>query len=308
MTDLTRTAGVQTLLDKVAGLSSAVGGDARLKRIVRKMTADLFDTIDEFDVSEEEFWHALNFVAAGAPEFGLWAPGLGIERFLDIRQDAKDKAAGVGGGTPRTIEGPLYVPGAPLETGTVRLDDGSDDGEVLIMHGQVRGADGAPVAGAVVDVWHANTKGNYSYFDPTQSAYNLRRRVRADSEGRYRFRTIMPAGYAVPPGSKIDAFLGALGRHGKRPAHIHFFVSAAGQRHLTTQINIDGDPYLHDDFAYATRDALIPPFHRRHEPDAIRHAGLTGPFTEIEFDFVLPPATVENETRLSSRQRVPASG
>jgi len=286
MTDLTRTAGVQTLLDKVAGLSSAVGGDARLKRIVRKMTADLFDTIDEFDVSEEEFWHALNFVAAGAPEFGLWAPGLGIERFLDIRQDAKDKAAGVGGGTPRTIEGPLYVPGAPLETGTVRLDDGSDDGEVLIMHGQVRGADGAPVAGAVVDVWHANTKGNYSYFDPTQSAYNLRRRVRADSEGRYRFRTIMPAGYAVPPGSKIDAFLGALGRHGKRPAHIHFSLFGPGfATRLITQMYFPGDPLLAFDPIFhcvpdeAARNRLIAKF----------ELGLTQPEWALgyRFDVVL---------------------
>ena len=38
-----------------------------------------------------------------------------------------------------------------------------------------------------------------------------------------------------------------------------FFVSADGYRHLTTQINIDGDEYLHDDFAFATREELIPP-------------------------------------------------
>ena len=306
MTDLIETAEVQVLLDRVAGIAGGEGGDERLKRIVRKVTADLFDTIEEFNVSEDEFWHALNFVAAGAPEFGLWAPGLGFERFLDIRNDAADKAAGVADGTPRTIEGPLYVAGAPLESGTARLDDGSDDGEVLIMHGQVRGSDGAPVADAIVDVWHANTKGNYSYFDPTQSAYNMRRRIRADADGRYRFRTILPAGYAVPPGSKIDTFLGALGRHGKRPAHIHFFVSAEGHRHLTTQINIEGDPYLHDDFAYATRDELIPAVVRHNEPSAIHEAGLNAPFSAIEFDFVLPAARGDSETQVSTRQRVPA--
>ena len=307
MTDLIETAEVQTLLDRVAGIAGGEGGDERLKRIVRKVAADLFDTIEQFEVSEDEFWHALNFVAAGAPEFGLWAPGLGFEHFLDIRNDAADKAAGVAGGTPRTIEGPLYVPGAPIESGTARLDDGSDDGEVLIMHGQVRGSNGAPVADAIVDVWHANTKGNYSYFDPTQSAYNMRRRIRAGADGRYRFRTILPAGYAVPPGSKIDTFLGALGRHGKRPAHIHFFVSAEGYRHLTTQINIDGDPYLHDDFAYATREELIPAIIRHDEPSAIHEAGLNAPFSEIEFDFVLPAAKADNETQVSRRQRVPAN-
>jgi catechol 1,2-dioxygenase len=130
----------------------------------------------------------------------------------------------------------------------------TDNGEVLIMHGQVRDATGKPVPGAIVDVWHANTKGNYSYFDKSQSTYNMHRRVEADADGRYQFRSIVPAGYAVPGGSNIEKLLGAVGRHGNRPAHIHFFVSAPGYRHLTTQINIDGDPFLHDDFAYATKD------------------------------------------------------
>jgi catechol 1,2-dioxygenase len=61
--------------------------------------------------------------------------------------------------------------------GEARLDDGTDDGEVLFMEGQVRDLSGKPIAGAVVDVWHANTMGNYSHFDPTQATYNLRRRT-----------------------------------------------------------------------------------------------------------------------------------
>jgi catechol 1,2-dioxygenase len=61
----------------------------------------------------------------------------------------------------------------------------------------------------------------------------------------------------VPSGGATERLLGAVGRHGRRPAHIHFFVSAQGFRHLTTQVNIDGDPDLYDDFAYATRDGLI---------------------------------------------------
>jgi hypothetical protein len=36
--------------------------------------------------------------------------------------------------------------------------------------------------------------------------------------------------------------------------HIHFFISADNHRKLTTQINIEGDPLLNDDFAYATSD------------------------------------------------------
>lgn len=306
MTALTNSPEIQSLLDKAAGLAGRDAGDVRVKQIVRKIVSDLFDTIDQFDVSEDEFWHALNFVAAGAPEFGLWAPGLGIERFLDIRADEKERAQGGAQGTPRTIEGPLYVAGAPLVESGSRIDDGTDVGETLVMHGHVRDLAGRPIPGAVVDVWHANTKGNYSYFDKSQSTYNMRRRIKADAQGRYEFRSIMPSGYAVPPGGSTDQLLQRLSRHGKRPAHIHFFVAAPGYKHLTTQINIDGDPYLHDDFAYATRDGLIPPVLRRTEPEAIHAAGLNAPFAEIEFDFTLATPRHEHQEQLSSRPRAMA--
>jgi Dioxygenase len=64
----------------------------------------------------------------------------------------------------------------------------------------VRDVNGRPVAGAIVDVWHANPLGGYSFFDPSQPKYNLRRRIETDAEGRYRFRTVLPAGYASDTG------------------------------------------------------------------------------------------------------------
>lgn len=292
--ELIRSKEIQDYLDRIAGLNDK-GGDERLKKITRHIVSDLFKTIDEFDISAEEFWRALHFVQQAAPEFGLWAPGLGFDHFLDIRMDIKDRENGIEGGTPRTIEGPLYVAGAPLEQGRARLDDGSDEGETLIMHGVVRDSSGAPARGAIVDVWHADTQGKYSHFDPTQSEYNYRRRIETDSEGRYKFQSIVPAGYSVPPGSAISQYLAAIGRHGQRPAHIHFFVSAPGYRHLTTQINIADDPYLHDDFAFATRDALIPDVIKHEDPDTIHAEGLNTPFSEIEFDFVLDKAEREED-------------
>jgi catechol 1,2-dioxygenase len=293
------TAAVQALLDKLSGQDVAAG-DPRLKAILRRIVGDLFATIDAFDIRDDEFWTALNFAAAGSAEFGLWAAGLGIERFLDLRRDAADAAAGRDGGTPRTIEGPLYVAGAPVEHGFVRLDDGAEPGEVLIVRGQVRGADGQPIEGARVEAWHANTLGNYSYFDPTQSAFNLRRTIITGADGRYGFRTITPSGYGCPPEGSTQAILTAVGRHGRRPAHIHFFVSAPGHRHLTTQINIDGDPYLRDDFAFATKEELIPAITRREgdEPGA-----PDGPHAEVAFDFVLERAQAPEEVQASPRLR-----
>lgn len=305
---LTDTKPVQELLDKVAG-GDGKAGDARFKAIIRHAVADLFRLIETFDIQPDEFWAAMSYLTrlGQSGEVGLLVPGLGLETFLDLRMDQAEAASGIEGGTPRTIEGPLYVAGAPLSKAEARLDDGTEQGEVLFMEGQVRDMTGQPVAGAVVDVWHANTLGGYSFFDPNQAKFNLRRRIETDAEGRYRFRTLLPSGYACPPGGPTQTLLDRLGRHGHRPAHIHFFVAAPGYRKLTTQINIDGDEYLHDDFAFATRDGLIPAVRRNADPKAIHARGLNAPFAEIDFDFVLHAETATAPNTVVTRAHAEAA-
>jgi catechol 1,2-dioxygenase len=39
---------------------------------------------------------------------------------------------------------------------------------------------------------------------------------------------------------------------------MHFFIEAPGYRTLTTQINFGDDPFARDDFAFGTRDGLLP--------------------------------------------------
>jgi catechol 1,2-dioxygenase len=308
MTDsLLDTKDVKDLLMKVSNLGNG-DGDVRLKRIVHRVVSDLFRTIEDFDIQPDEFWSAMAYLTrlGQANEVGLLVPGLGLETFLDLRLDQAERKAGLEGGTPRTIEGPLWIAGAPLSKGEARLDDGTEQGEVLFMEGQVRDTEGKPVAGAVIDVWHANTKGGYSFFDPAQSKYNLRRRIETDEQGRYRFRSILPAGYACPPDGVTQELLNQLGRHGHRPAHIHFFVVADGYRKLTTQINIDGDEYLHDDFAFATRDGLIPEVRRVDDAESVRAKGLNAPYAEITFDFVLHSDGAAAPTTVVNREHAPA--
>ncbi|NEU98650.1 catechol 1,2-dioxygenase [Bradyrhizobium uaiense] len=305
--NLLATANVRELLKKSAGLDHN-NGDVRFKRIVGRLLSDLFQTIEDFDIQPDELWSAASYVTSlgQANEVGLVIAGLGLEAFLDMRMDEAERKAGLENGTPRTIEGPLYVAGAPLFKTEARLDDGTEQGEVLFMDGRVLDVHGEPIEGAIVDVWHANTLGSYSFFDPSQSKYNLRRRIEAGADGRYEFRSILPKGYGCPPGGPTQQLLDRLGRHGQRPAHIHFFVSAPGFRKLTTQINIDGDEYLHDDFAFATRDGLIPAVRRISDPAKIHARGLNASCAEITFDFTmnreasnLPPAEV-HRTRVEA--------
>ena len=265
--------------------------DARLQQVVVRLLGDLFKTIEDLDLSATEIWKGVEYIAqAGAThELSLLVAGLGLERFIDIRADEADARAGLSGGTPRTIEGPLYVAGAPVSTGFARLDDDSEtlDGKILFMQGTVYDSNDAPLPNAQVEVWHANLMGSYSFFDKSQSTFNLRRTIMTDAQGRYQFRSIMPSGYGCPPDGTTQALLTKLGRHGQRPAHVHFFVTAPGHRRLTTQINIDGDAYLWDDFAFASREGLVPGVIHVTDSQELAKRDLKQPFDSIDFDFRL---------------------
>lgn len=285
------------LLERVTH-ANRPNGNPRVQKITARIVADLFRAIDDLDIQPDEFWAGVDWLSrlASSGQAGLITAGLGFDRLLDIRQDEADARAGREGGTPRAIEGPLYIAGAPLSKYETRVDEGDvPRGEIMVMEGRVLDIHGKPVAGAIVDVWHANELGRYSHFDPDQAEYALRRRVETDAQGRYRFRSFIPPGYAIPPGSPTAELFSAIGRHGNRPAHIHFLVAAPGLRTLTTQVNVPGDSFIDDDFAFATRDGLILTLEKNTPAQGYESLGVTAPFTRVPFDFVMQPAADASE-------------
>jgi catechol 1,2-dioxygenase len=290
------------LLDLV-NTTKIAEGDARTRALTQRIVTDLFKTIDEMDVTPDEFWKAVDWLTriGQTGQAGLITAGLGFDRLLDIRLDEADQKAGRAAGTPRAIEGPLFVLGAPTTKLEARLDEGEPKGEVFVMEGQITDTNGAPVAHAVVDVWHANEVGGYSHFFPGMKPYELRRRIEADAKGNYRFRTFLPPGYSIPPNSPTSELFAALGRHGHRPAHIHYLVVAPGLRTLTTQINIPGDTYIDDDFAFATRDGLIVSLEKNVEPVGYESLGISKPFTRSRFNLVMQKALSSDESSPAAR-------
>jgi catechol 1,2-dioxygenase len=261
-------------------------------------------------MSQTELWKGVEYLtdAGQANELGLLAAGLGLEHYLDLRADEADTKAGITGGTPRTIEGPLYVAGAPESVGFARMDDGSESGHVdaLIIEGIVTDTAGQIIPNAKVEIWHANSLGNYSFFDKSQSAFNLRRSIFTDTQGQYIAQTTMPVGYGCPPEGTTQALLNLLGRHGNRPSHVHYFVSAPGYRKLTTQFNIEGDKYLWDDFAFATRDGLIATALDVTDLAKIKQYNLDKAFKYIKFNFQLVKDADQVPSTEVDRRRVAA--
>ena len=265
--------------------------DARVQQVVIRLLSDLFKAIEDLDITPSEVWKGLEYMtdAGQANELGLLAAGLGLEHFLDLRADEADAKAGIHGGTPRTIEGPLYVAGAPESVGFARMDDGSESDtlDTLYIEGVVKDTEGNVIEGAKVEIWHANGLGTYSFFDKRQSEFNLRRTIIADNAGHYLAQTTMPVGYGCPPEGTTQALLNKLGRHGNRPSHVHYFVSAPGYRKLTTQFNIEGDQYLWDDFAFATRDGLVAVAVDVTDPAELERLGASAPVKYISFNVEL---------------------
>ena len=282
---------IDTLVKKM-NVETAIGPvDDRVQQVVVRLVSDLFQAIEDLDLIQSEVWKGLEYLtdAGQANELGLLAAGLGLEHFLDLRADEADIKAGITNGTPRTIEGPLYVAGAPESVGFARMDDGSESDKVdlLFIDGTVTDTEGKIIEGAKVEVWHANSLGNYSFFDKSQSDFNLRRTIFTDHNGHYTAQTTMPVGYGCPPEGTTQALLDKLGRHGNRPSHVHYFVSAPGYRKLTTQFNIEGDKYLWDDFAFATREGLVATAVDVTNEAEIARRDVNKPFKHIQFNIEL---------------------
>jgi catechol 1,2-dioxygenase len=184
-------------------------------------------------------------------------------------------------GSKGTIEGPFYAPGSP-EFGaeaTLPMRDG-EKGTPLVFHGQVRAVDGTPLGGAEVDIWHCDDDGYYAQFAPDIPEWNLRGRITADADGRFRIHTIQPAPYQIPTDGSTGALIRAANWHAWRPAHLHMKVSAPGYQLITTQLYFPGDPHNDDDIASAVKPELM--------LDPKPAAGGRG--VDVEYDYVLDPA------------------
>src|SRR5699024_12077162 len=62
-----------------------------------------------------------------------------------------------------------------------------------------------------------------SHFDPTgeQQPFNMRRTIITDDQGRYKFRSILPAGYGCPPDGPTQQLLNQLGRQDRKSTRLN---------------------------------------------------------------------------------------
>jgi len=127
--------------------------------------------------------------------------------------------------TEDNIEGPYFRKDAPWRD---NLAEGIK-GEPLSISGKVFSSDGRSLGceNVVIDIWHASPTGEYDNDGPK---FLFRGKVWPGRGGIYRYETVMPGQYDLG--------------EAKRPAHIHYKITAPGYKPLTTQLYFSGDPWL----------------------------------------------------------------
>ena len=235
------------------------GADGRLRDIMISLTRHLHGFIREIEPTEEEWLAAIRFLTEtgkkcdeNRQEFILLSDTLGASMLIDAINNRKPSGA-----TESSVLGPFYREGAPDYENGADLAEGETGGERVLVSGKVIDLDGAPIAGAVLDIWQTAPDAIYAAQDTSGTSFDLCGRLTTGDDGRYWFRTRKPVSYTVPGDGPVGAMLKAAGRHNWRPAHIHFMLSADGYETLVTQLFTDDDPYLGSDAVFGVKDSLV---------------------------------------------------
>jgi hydroxyquinol 1,2-dioxygenase len=148
------------------------------------------------------------------------------------------------------------------------------------VRGTVRGLNGEPVPGAIIEVWQADAEGKYDIQREGVERAQGRGVLKSAPDGSYRFKSILAEAYPIPDDGPVGDMLRATNRHPWRPAHLHFMIKAPGYENLITHVFRNDDPYLDSDAVFGVRQSLIADWVQ--QPD--------GSWL-VEFDFVLATAS-----------------
>jgi hydroxyquinol 1,2-dioxygenase len=271
--------------------------DPRLRELMTALVKHVHAFACEVDLTPAEWLAGLKFLDAVGqisterrPEHILLSDTLGLSMMVVALQQAR-ASGGAKGATPATeatVEGPFYWAGAP------DLPLGADIGEGVpgdptFYMGRVTDINGAPLAGALLDVWSGDGEGKYDVQLSAEPSMRARGRFRTDAEGRYFFWSILPAYYPIPDDGPVGDMMRATNRSIYRPGHMHMQVSAPGHVMLTTHIFVAGSPYIEEDAVFGKRDSLVVDFDHHPPGKAPDGREMSKPYHSASYDFRLAP-------------------
>lgn len=265
--------------------------DRRLHQIITSLVQHLHSFAREVQLTEQEWERGIEFLTSVGQtcspvrqEFILLSDTLGLSTLVTAQNHRKPA-----GCTEATVFGPFHVADAPLFELGSDLSQGLP-GTPWFVQGTVKSLRGEVVPHAVIEVWQADDHGYYDVQKPGLESYQGRGVLRADAQGHFHFRTIVPEAYPIPHDGPVGKMLAALKRHPWRPAHLHFMVSAEGYERLVTHVFKEGGEYLDSDTVFGVRTSLIADWVKHEAGVAPDGTHCDEPFCTLDFDFVLNPS------------------
>jgi hydroxyquinol 1,2-dioxygenase len=284
-----------TITDAVIDQMSATQ-DARLKEIMNAAVRHLHAFAREVNLTPDEWIQGIRFLTATGhacteyrQEFILLSDTLGLSSLVNSLNDRRS----IQESTKSSLLGPFYRQDSPtFELGQSIAEN--CPGEAIGVYGRVLSGNGRPIAQASIEVWQPDENGFYDLQKQDPSQMELRGRFFSDAEGRYHFRTIKPTGYKIPMDGPVGDMVRAQGRHGWRPAHIHFLVGAPGYREAITALYMADDEHIDSDTVFGANESLVT------EPKSGDSASRFGALPSIHFDFKLAAAADAGSGRVGA--------
>ena len=262
----------------------------RLREVMAALVRHLHAIAREVRLTEEEFETGIDFLnrigqaTHDAHNEGiLFSDAVGLSTLVCLLNNGRNGATE----TASALLGPFWRMNSPRTENGGSIVRSETPGPALFVSCRVCDPRGKPLEGVEVDVWQASPVGLYENQDERQCDMNLRGKFTTDSEGRFWFRSVKPAGYPVPTHGPVGDLLRAQGRHPYRPAHLHFLAFKSAYKTLITQVFVDDDEHLESDVVFGVTRHLIGDFRRGEgtppSPD------VKGPWYRLDYEFVMEP-------------------
>jgi len=262
----------------------------RLREVMAALVRHLHAFAREVRLTEEEFETGIDFLnrigqaTHDAHNEGiLFSDAVGLSTLVCLLINGRNGATE----TASALLGPFWRMNSPRTENGDSIVRSETPGPALFVSCRVCDPRGKPLEGVEVDVWQASPVGLYENQDERQCDMNLRGKFTTDSEGRFWFRSVKPAGYPVPTHGPVGDLLRAQGRHPYRPAHLHFLAFKSAYKTLITQVFVDDDEHLESDVVFGVTRHLIGDFRRGEgtppSPD------VKGPWYRLDYEFVMEP-------------------
>jgi len=268
----------------------------RLKEIMEIAVRHLHAFAREANLTPDEWIGGIRFLTAAGhacteyrQEFILLSDTLGLSSLINSLHDKRS----IEDSTKSSLLGPFYrkdSPAMPLGESIAE----TCPGEKIGVYGRAVDRNGHGIANASIEVWQPDNEGYYDLQKLDPSQMELRGRFFTDADGRYHFRTIKPVGYKIPMDGPAGDMVRAQGRHGWRPAHIHFLVSAPRYREAITGLYMADDEHIDSDTVFGASDALTT------LPKPGDPASPFGALPSVHFDFMLASAEETSSGRVGA--------